>query len=128
LFPRAAIVVHHGGIGTCAQAFAAGVPQVIMPMGFDQPDNAARASRLGVAEVIPQARFTASNVAGALDRLLSSERVLSRCRQWRDAVAHVSGVSTACDLIEQQHAAFARTARVGESGWTKATISTASGS
>ena len=48
-FPNCAAVVHHGGIGTCAQALAAGVPQLTMPLAFDQPDNATRLRRLGVA-------------------------------------------------------------------------------
>src|SRR5262249_39783188 len=75
LFPRAAAVVHHGGIGTCAQGLAAGVPQVIMPLGFDQPDNGARLVRLGVADTIGPSRFTAGRVAGALGRLLSTPGV-----------------------------------------------------
>ena len=49
LLPRCAALVHHGGIGTLAQALAAGVPQLTMPMGFDQPDNTTRLLRLGVA-------------------------------------------------------------------------------
>src|SRR5262249_52129390 len=47
VFPRVAAVVHHGGIGTTAQGLAAGVPQLIMPLGYDQLDNAARVARLG---------------------------------------------------------------------------------
>ena len=36
LLPRAAAVVHHGGIGTTADAFRARVPQLIVPFAFDQ--------------------------------------------------------------------------------------------
>jgi UDP:flavonoid glycosyltransferase YjiC (YdhE family) len=42
LLPRCAAIVHHGGIGTSSQALAAGVPQLVAPMGFDQADNAMR--------------------------------------------------------------------------------------
>jgi UDP:flavonoid glycosyltransferase YjiC (YdhE family) len=42
LLPRCAALVHHGGLGTMARAFAAGIPQVITPMSFSQPDVAAR--------------------------------------------------------------------------------------
>lgn len=49
LLPRAAAIVHHGGIGTLAQALAAGIPQVILPQAHDQFDNAWRARRLGVS-------------------------------------------------------------------------------
>ncbi len=42
VLPRCAALVSHAGIGTLAQGLAAGVPQLTMPMGFDQPDNATR--------------------------------------------------------------------------------------
>jgi rhamnosyltransferase subunit B len=47
LLPRARALVHHGGIGTVSQAFAAGIPQLITPFAHDQFDNAARVERLG---------------------------------------------------------------------------------
>ena len=52
VLPRAAAFVHHGGIGTTAQALAAGVPQLIVPMTHDQPDNAVRIRRLGVGDFL----------------------------------------------------------------------------
>src|SRR5438445_634188 len=52
VFGRAAAVVHHGGIGTTSQCFRAGVPQLIMPMAHDQPDNAARVKRMGVGDYL----------------------------------------------------------------------------
>ncbi|MFC5456642.1 glycosyltransferase [Prosthecobacter fluviatilis] len=47
LLQHASVFVHHGGIGTTAQGFKAGVPQFIVFMGFDQPDNAERLERMG---------------------------------------------------------------------------------
>jgi len=47
LLPHCAAIVHHGGIGTTSQAFAAGIPQLIRPMAFDQFDNANRVEQLG---------------------------------------------------------------------------------
>lgn len=47
LLPRAAALVHHGGIGTCAQALAARVPQLILPAAYDQFDNGYRIERAG---------------------------------------------------------------------------------
>src|ERR1019366_4150932 len=46
LFPRACLVVHHGGVGTSAQALRAGKPQLVTPFLADQPDNAGRLVRL----------------------------------------------------------------------------------
>src|SRR4029077_6363317 len=52
VFARCAAVVHHGGVGTAAQGLAAGVPQLIMPMAHDQPDQAQRLQRLGVGDYL----------------------------------------------------------------------------
>jgi rhamnosyltransferase subunit B len=72
VFPRAAVTVHQAGIGTLAQALAAGKPQLIVPVGFDQPDNARRAVRLGVARSIPFQKLAAATMARALRDLLAS--------------------------------------------------------
>jgi rhamnosyltransferase subunit B len=52
LFKRAALVVHHGGIGTGAMSLACGTPQLIVPFAHDQFDNAMRFERLGVARMV----------------------------------------------------------------------------
>jgi rhamnosyltransferase subunit B len=101
LFPRAAVVVHHGGIGTSAQGLAAGVPQLVMPMGFDQPDNAARLVRLGVGSTIRPSGFSAARAAESLNYLLSSEEVRGKCQYWRDRIVATHGVEQACRMIEE---------------------------
>jgi UDP:flavonoid glycosyltransferase YjiC (YdhE family) len=53
LLPRAGAIVHHGGVGTTSQALAAGLPQVVLPMAFDQFDNAERVQRLGCGKWLP---------------------------------------------------------------------------
>jgi rhamnosyltransferase subunit B len=64
LLPRTAAIVHHGGIGTAAQALRAGIPQVLAPVFFDQFDNAARLETLGVGWRI--ASHDADEIAAAL--------------------------------------------------------------
>lgn len=101
LLPRVAALVHHGGIGTCAQALAAGRPQLVMPMGFDQPDNAARLARLRVASALPPKRFTGAGVARALDTLLGSDGVAGRAAEIARRFDGIDPVSQTCDLIEE---------------------------
>ena len=100
LLPRAAALVHHGGIGTCAQALAAGVPQLVMPMTFDQPDNAARLERLGVSRAVPPRRFAGARVARELDALLASDAVARRCARISQRFRGADPVGQTCDLIE----------------------------
>ena len=71
LLKQASVFVHHGGIGTMSQAFAAGVPQLIMYMAHDQPDNADRVERLGAGIGLSVRQFTPDRVAKELRRLLS---------------------------------------------------------
>jgi len=86
LLPRVAAIVHHGGIGTLAQALAAGVPQLVMPMAHDQPDNAQRLVRLGVARRLYPRRFTPGRVAAALRHLLRDPAVRTACVAAADRV------------------------------------------
>ena len=71
LLKHASAFVHHGGIGTMSQAFAAGVPQLIMHMAHDQPDNADRVERLGAGIGLSVRQFTPDRVTKTLQRLLS---------------------------------------------------------
>lgn len=73
LLPRAAAIVHHGGVGTTSQAMAAGVPQVVLPMAFDQFDNAERVGRLGCGNWIPMQKMTARRLTGLLQSAGGSE-------------------------------------------------------
>ncbi|HEY1067802.1 MAG TPA: glycosyltransferase [Pirellulales bacterium] len=106
IFPRCAAVVHHGGIGTTAQGLAAGIPQLIMPMGFDQFDNAERCRRLGVGEELRPQHFRGPAVAAALQRLLTRPEVGIACRACQDRLAGEVDFTAICETIE----------RVGRSG------------
>ena len=70
LFPRARAVVHQGGAGTTAQALRGACPMLVVPHSHDQPDNAYRVTRLGVARTLFPKRYTASRVVGELRPLL----------------------------------------------------------
>jgi rhamnosyltransferase subunit B len=99
VFPRAAAVIHHGGVGTTAQALSAAVPQLVMPMAFDQPDNAARLVRLGVAKSLPAAKFTAERATAILQSLLNDQQVRPACAKWASEM-RADPLPRSCDLIE----------------------------
>ena len=100
VLPRVAALVHHGGIGTTAQALAAGIPQIIRPMTHDQPDNAARVQLLGTGVSISPKDYTAQNVSERLNRLLSSSDVLARSREYALRINAEGSLQETCDLIE----------------------------
>ena len=102
VLPRAAAFIHHGGIGTLAQGLAAGKPQLVMPMSFDQRDIALRATRLGVARWLSPRRFTAERVTAALGALLEDSAVARAAVSWRVRLRESNGIELACDLLEQE--------------------------
>ncbi|MEO5715207.1 MAG: nucleotide disphospho-sugar-binding domain-containing protein [Luteolibacter sp.] len=75
LLPRAAAMVHHGGIGTTSQCLAAGIPQLVVFMALDQPDNAARVERLGVGLSISSDNLTSKRLLPLAKRCLNDERI-----------------------------------------------------
>jgi UDP:flavonoid glycosyltransferase YjiC (YdhE family) len=100
LLPRCAALIHHGGIGTLAAGLASGVPQLVMPLSHDQPDNAVRAARLGVARMLSPRRANASAMSQALGELLSSPAVAASCQQVARLCRQTDAVAQSCDLIE----------------------------
>jgi UDP:flavonoid glycosyltransferase YjiC (YdhE family) len=102
LLSRAGALVHHGGIGTLSQALAAGVPQLVMPLSHDQPDNAARLVRLNVARELPPLQFLdPARLAEVLNELLTSESVKDACGKMAERVRGHDGIAAACDVIEK---------------------------
>jgi UDP:flavonoid glycosyltransferase YjiC (YdhE family) len=99
LFPRAAAVIGHGGIGTTAQAIRAGVPQLICPIFGDQFDNAARIERAALGLSLPKRRYTAARAAAAIARLLASGAIAERAREAGVALAAEDGVGQAMDAL-----------------------------
>jgi len=100
LFPRVALVVHQGGVGTTAQALQAGRPMLIMPYSHDQPDNARRMRRLKVARVIRRNDYKPVRVARKICSILDEPKFARRAQSVAMKLAHEDGVRTACDALE----------------------------
>lgn len=101
VFPRAAAVVHQGGIGTTAQALAAGVPQLVVPFAHDQPDNAVRVARLGVARWTTPRRYAGGAAARELRLLLARPERAALAASIGAEVRSEQGAERACAAIEQ---------------------------
>jgi len=99
LFRRAAAVVHSGGVGTTAQVLRAGVPSLVVPFNFDQPDNAYRMARLEVARVIPRSVYNRFRAAVRIEEILGRKSFSERAQSIATALAAEDGVAAACDAI-----------------------------
>ena len=99
LFPRARAVVHQGGAGTTAQALRAGCPMLVVPHSHDQPDNAFRVSRLGVARTLYPKRYRARRVESELRPLLDEPRYRERAAATAAVVRLEGGAEAAAAAI-----------------------------
>jgi UDP:flavonoid glycosyltransferase YjiC (YdhE family) len=99
LLPLCGAIVHHGGIGTTAAALEAGCPQLILPLAWDQPDNAARVARLGVGQALGSRHRSSGHMARALARLAAPE-FRDRCRASANRAGAADGLEVAADWVE----------------------------
>ena len=106
LLPRCRAVVHHGGIGTTVQSFAAGIPQLVVPRAHDQFDNAMRVARIGAGAQLPFRRLDGATAVATLRDLAASSKVRAACRRAGALMKAENTLASACDLAE-------RTARRG---------------
>jgi rhamnosyltransferase subunit B len=104
LFSRASLVVHQGGVGTVGQCLRAGKPMLIMPYSHDQPDNARRMKRLGVAKVIQKSDYEVKNVTRKLRMMLEDPEVAQKATAVAEQLRGEDGVKTACDALEALYA------------------------
>ena len=116
LFPLCAAVLHHGGVGTTARALAAATPQLIVPLAFDQMDNAARVRRLGAGTSLSSKQASAARIADALGRL-SGEGTRTRCRalagRFADRFAGAEPLEAAARCVEEVAERAGRLSRRG---------------
>ncbi|SDC09047.1 rhamnosyltransferase subunit B [Massilia sp. PDC64] len=100
LLPHAAALVHHGGIGTTAEALRAGTPQLIVPLAHDQFDNGARVTALGVGASLPAARLDERRLVRALGGLLAAPGLEERTRAVARRFGPGAGIDGMCDALE----------------------------
>jgi UDP:flavonoid glycosyltransferase YjiC (YdhE family) len=100
VLPRCDVVVSHGGSGSTIGALAAGVPSVLLPMGADQPLNAARCTALGVGVALDVMRLTPADVRAAVVAVLGEPRYRAAAERVRDEIAALPGPVEAVARLE----------------------------
>ena len=102
LLPHVAGIIHHGGIGTTAEALRAGVPQLLVPFAWDQFDNASRVQSLGVGASLHAMRLNVRNMTAQLRNLLQSHSVALRCREVARQFAGMPTMNDFCQTLEER--------------------------
>jgi UDP:flavonoid glycosyltransferase YjiC (YdhE family) len=99
-FPKASVIIHQGGSGTTGEALRAGRPMLVVPYGWDQPDNAYRIERLGVGLHLPRSRYTVETATAALRQLLDNPRFTATNAELASHIQSENAVGSACVAIQ----------------------------
>ena len=100
IFARSSVIVHQGGSGTTGQALRAGRPMIVVPFGWDQPDNAARVERLGLGLAVSREAYS-STAASAINRVLTEPTFAARAAEIGERVRQEDALTIACNAIER---------------------------
>lgn len=101
VLPHCDVVVSHGGSGSVVGALTFGLPSVLLPMGADQPHNAARCADLGVARVLDAVRATPQDVHTAVSQTLADSAMRRAAERIQREIADLPGPERAVELLEQ---------------------------
>jgi UDP:flavonoid glycosyltransferase YjiC (YdhE family) len=105
LLPRGALTIHQGGVGTTAQALLGGRPMLVLPWCNDQFDNADRARRLGVADVLTLNQLSSNRAQEKIERLLNDDACSRRAREIRSKLLAEDGPARTVDALEEVYSA-----------------------
>ena len=100
VLPRSAAMIYHGGVGTCSQALLAGVPQLVMPMAFDQHDHAFQIEKMGVGLSVKPEKYTCDEVTNKITELLGSSEIKSNCMKYAELVKKHQPLELVCSSID----------------------------
>jgi len=101
LFPQALGVIHHGGIGTLARCVSSGVPQVAVPMGFDQFDNAHIIEKLNIGRSVPFRKLTPENLSQKILEVLENEGISNQVQRTKEKFANENPLPKIATALEE---------------------------
>ena len=101
ILPQVDLVITHGGNNTTTEAFFFGKPMIVLPLFWDQYDNAQRVDELGYGVRLSTYDHEGEELRGAVDRLLADDAVQQRLRSASERLQSVPGTTKAADLIER---------------------------
>ncbi|HUF59099.1 MAG TPA: glycosyltransferase [Actinomycetota bacterium] len=101
IIPEVDLVITHGGNNTITESLHFGKPMVVLPLFWDQYDNAQRMHELGYGLRLATYDFSDDELIGAVDGLLADETLRSNLDELGDRIRDQKGVKRAADLIEE---------------------------
>jgi MGT family glycosyltransferase len=112
LLKQTSVCITHAGLNTVLESLAQGVPQVAIPVTFDQPGVAARIAQKQTGVVTSLDKLTADYLSTLLDEVLTDSIYRDNAGKLQRAIAEANGLSVAADLIEESLGVTATAAKV----------------
>ena len=101
IIPLVDLVITHGGNNTTTEAFHFGKPLIVLPLFWDQYDNAQRVHEQGYGVRLATYAFTDAELHGAIERLLGDTALRTRMAANAERIQAFDGVRIAAERIEQ---------------------------
>jgi UDP:flavonoid glycosyltransferase YjiC (YdhE family) len=101
ILPQVDLVITHGGNNTVTEAFHHGKPMIVLPLFWDQVDNAQRVDELGFGRRLATYDFRDEELTDAIDELLADRALTRRLDAMSARIKASSGTARAADLIER---------------------------
>src|SRR5260221_2273861 len=101
LLKQSSVCITHAGVNTVLESLAQGVPQVAIPVTYDQPGVAARIAHKKTGVVTSLEKLTADHLSTLLNEVLNDSTYRDNARKLQKAIAQTNGLSAAADLVEQ---------------------------
>jgi len=101
ILPKVDLVITHGGNNTVTESLYFGKPMVVLPIFWDQHDNAQRIDETGFGVRLDTYRHSGEELTGAIERLLGDEALATRLAQMSQRLQSAPGTEKAADLIER---------------------------
>ena len=101
ILPQVDLVITHGGNNTVTEAFHHGKPMIVLPLFWDQVDNAQRVDETGFGRRLSTYGFRDEELTDAIDELLADEPLAARLAAMSTRIKSSSGTARAADLIER---------------------------
>jgi len=101
LLKQTSVCITHAGLNTVLESLAQGVPQVAIPVTYDQPGVAARIGDKKTGVVTSLDELTADHLSTLLDEVLDNGVYRENARRLQDIIAKTNGLSMAADIVER---------------------------